>query len=1207
MLHGNQLEALQSLLIEVVTLYPLPALSAEIILVQNNGMKHWLEMSLAKTSALGICAATRIELPSTYLWRIYRAVLCGENIPVQTPFDKHSLTWRLYRLLPTLIGRAEFEPLQRYLSDPKDARRLYQLCNQVADVFDGYQNYRASWLNDWANQSDVLDQDPYLNPLYRKNKALILGKDELWQAQLWREIIEDMGIEMSHMSRASVHERFMQRMDELLVEFARTGQRPKDLPQRVIIFGLSSMSPQMIEAFSKLGQMCQVFMFVQNPCKNYWGNLIDGHVVLKNMQRTRQSVKPGDLHINTNPLLASWGKQGRDYLHLLDDFDNVEQYADRLTKVDVFIDPLENAEGPSQLKHIQSSILNLEPIPTRDNRLTKPASDTSVVFVRAHSAQREVEILHDQMLSWFDYYESIGAPLAYKDVMIMVPDIDTFAPHIKAVFGRFKPTHDRFIPFSISDTTPKEVPVVRALTQLLSTARSKISVLDWIDLFEVDAVSHRFDLTGEDLLRLRALISASGVRWGLDKEHRAAHHLDKSLPGIEQNTWAFGVRRILLGYALEENQSWCETLALPGVRGLDTELVSKLLLWLDAVERLNAVLGRDHTASEWVVIFNDMIQDFFLPCDDAQELLLGKITEPLDEWERICTESRLNEQLPQQVVSEYWLSRLEDIGLQKRFFGGGVQFGTLLPMRSIPFKIIGLLGMNDGDFPRRSSAKDFDLMVKYPKTGDRSRREDDRFLFLEAVLCAREKLYISWQGFSAKDNTVKPPSVLIAQLLDYLKACWVNNAEPVVHPLQPFSEKYFSNDPELFTYDKEWEATRFSFNKPSDQKTPAQSDFRAQQIKGEEFAQKRSINESQITGVIASKVPNPLQIDELYRLMRHPVEVFFRSRLSITFERPAGDASHSEPFALNALELYELENNILTSEDLEQGFKNLALSGRLPISGMAQKYTTQMREKLLAIHKRREHWESQYPRVQAPLNVQVAVGEFSISANFQELRCTSETKAGLQEYLLREFRVGRVIDKFTEKFKFPVGHAVTKLWTMHLVACAQGLRVSSVLIAVDAEVVFKPLAPELAHEILLKLLSVYKIAWERPLPAACKSAWMYVQGELYADFAKQINAAKDKPPSNSAEKSNGKAKTSSPKALKISDPHDLARAKFEPAVMHAGVTVNGERLDSPYLIRAFAGYDDLKDELPTFAHSLYLDMAKAATLCDLGVLVQEKS
>ncbi|HSO44021.1 MAG TPA: exodeoxyribonuclease V subunit gamma, partial [Rhodoferax sp.] len=199
-LHGNRLEDLRDLLSEFLRAQPLPPLTPEVILVQSNGMKHWLEMALADDAALGICAATRLELPSGYLWQVYRTALGAAAVPAHMPFDKSHLLWRLVRLLPVLAaGNPVYAPLQRYLAGDTDGRKLYQLALQVADVFDAYQSYRSDWLADWAAGHDVLrGHDGQPGPL---------ADAHAWQARLWRDLRTDVGPGLADASRASVHAR----------------------------------------------------------------------------------------------------------------------------------------------------------------------------------------------------------------------------------------------------------------------------------------------------------------------------------------------------------------------------------------------------------------------------------------------------------------------------------------------------------------------------------------------------------------------------------------------------------------------------------------------------------------------------------------------------------------------------------------------------------------------------------------------------------------------------------------------------------------------------------------------------------------------------------------------------------------------------------------------------------------------------------------
>jgi exodeoxyribonuclease V gamma subunit len=1079
-LHGNRLEDLRDLLCDFLRAQPLPPLTPEVILVQSNGMKHWLEMALADDSALGICAATRLELPASYLWQVYRSVLGAAAVPAHMPFDKSHMVWRLVRLLPVLAaGNPVYAPLQRYLALDADGRKLYQLALQVADVFDGYQSYRADWLSDWAVGHDVLRG--------HDGQPAVLTEAHAWQAQLWRDLRTDVGPELADASRASVHARFMAALQSQLAHSQATGQRPLGLPPRLVVFGISSLPMQTVEALAQLGEFCQVLMLVQNPCQYYWGDLVAGHDQLRAQLRHRQAARP--LASDSHPLLASWGKQGRDYLHLLDDFDNVARYRQRMHRVDVFVDPAAGSNAPTLLNQLQSGILNLEPAHNAldAKRVLRPKDD-SLRFVSCHSALREVEVLHDQLLAWFD----ADPALSPRDVMVMMPDMAAFAPHIQAVFGRFAAGQLRHIPYSLADTTPRQSPLVQALEQLLSLPTSRVSLADWLGLFEVAAVRQRFGLDEAEVAQLHDWLAQAGVRWGLDAQHRMAWGVPAEVPGLDQNTWAFGLRRLLLGYAVGAGASWGATLPQAALNGLDGAVISALLDWVDAVNEALLELSGSKPPAQWAPLLAKMVERFFLAADDADERLIQRCLAPLELWLQACEAARLETPLPLDVVREFWLSQIEESSLQQRFFGGGVQFGTLMPMRSIPFKVICLLGMNDGDYPRQQAARDFDLMAHSWRAGDRSRREDDRYLFLEALLSARQQLYVSWQGHRATDNSEQPPSVLVAQLLDYLQMGWQGAPEPQRQPLQAFSETYFLQDSPFASYANDWARVH-------EQSTP----------------------QAQDADPPALAAPIALTLAELRQLLRQPVEVFFKSRLRVQLDTLEELEQSEEPFALNGLEQYQAGQQLLDAAELPEALEKLRLSGQLPMAAFGQQLAAELQTKAQVVLDRRGEWTRRYPEPLPAQSIELQVGDISLSGTLDGL-CSGD--AG---WLQLDQRVGAVLEGDKEARTARV-HVVVGSWVQHLAACASAMPLTSVQLGLDGQVIFTPLSQADALRMLQGLVMAYLAAWTRPLPVACKSAWAYLQAQAQA--VRLAATDPDKEPK---------------------DPHEAAQAVFEGA-RHGG-------------------------------------------------------
>ncbi|RTR06890.1 exodeoxyribonuclease V subunit gamma [Halomonas nitroreducens] len=930
-IHSNRLEALRDLAVEWLRNHPLGPLEDEVILVQSNGISQWLKLALAADppEGAGIAAAMDVTLPARYLWQAYRAVLGSDAVPPASPLDKPRLVWRLMRLLPELLNDPTFAPLARFLADDEDLRKRHQLAERLADLFDQYQVYRADWLAAWAEGRDEL--------IDARGQARPLAEDQRWQPALWRRLRDDIGEQGLATSRAWVHTRFLEACRELTPE-----TRPAGLPRRVVVFGISSLPRQTLEALAAVSRVSQVLLCVHNPCRHYWADIIE-HKDLLRAARRRQRHRPGmplalddtQLHLHAQPLIAAWGKQGRDYLRLLDEFDDQDAYralfdAEEL-RIDLFDSPLEQAEAPGLLQQLQDDILELRPPQeTRDAwPAVDPVRDRSLRFHIAHSALREVEILHDQLLAAFD----ADPTLRPRDVLVMVPDIDTYAAAVQAVFGRLAPDDPRHIPFTLSDQTSRHrQPLLVALEALLHLPESRLTVSDLLDLLEVPALRGRFGLDAEALPVLRRWIEGAGIRWGLDAEQRA--RLD--LPGgLTANTWAFGLRRLLLGYAVGDTAEgpWHDIEPFGDIGGLEAALAGPLMDLLDVLETQWRALSEPADVPTWCRRLRELVGECFAAEDEADLATLSRLEELLEDWQETTEDAGLSEALPLSVVREHWLGQLDEANLSQRFLAGAVNVATLMPMRAIPFRHVCLLGMNDGDYPRTQRPLDIDLMGHDYRPGDRSRREDDRYLFLEALLSARDSLVISWVGRSIHDNEPRPPSVLLGQLRDHLAAGWrlathenddgqaLLDALTTEHPLQPFSRSYFSADPRLFTYAQEWRAVHAVKTAPE--------------------------------GVTDGELP-PIELDtalplaRLSGFLKDPVKAFFTTRLGVFLEREALESPDHEPFALDGLDHWQLQQALVEAgrRAVDEGtsptpavhdtLERLEREGRLAMGGFAE-------------------------------------------------------------------------------------------------------------------------------------------------------------------------------------------------------------------------------------------------------------------------------
>ncbi len=1091
--HGNRMQDLRALAVEWMRRHPLEPLENETILVQSNGIAQWLKLALARDpdaedGGCGIAAALQIELPARFLWAAYRTVLGPDSVPNDSPFAKSPLTWRLMRLLPESLERPEFAPLARFLGEDDDLRKRWQLARQLADLYDQYQVYRADWLADWAAGRDRLrdahGRTPELDP------------DQRWQASLWRLILADMDPDQRDHSRAGVHQRFLERVRKL-------EHRPPGLARRIVVFGISSLPSQSLEALQGLARVCQVLLCVHNPCEYFWADIVADKDLLRAAHR-RQAAKPGmpaeltdpEMHLHAHPLLAAWGKQGRDYIRLLDEYDDPERYRALLEALPwQRIDLFEPHPEHRLLGQLQDDIRALRPLSeTREQWApVDPARDCSLRFHAVHSPQREVEVLHDELLDRFQR----DPTLRPRDVIVMVPDVEAYAPHVQAVFGQLDHEDPRFIPFTLSDRSRRrQEPLLIALEKLLDLPDSRFAVSDLLDLLEVPAVRRRFGIEGGGVQSLHAWIEGSGIRWGLDAEQRATLGLPD---GLEQNTWRFGLRRMLLGYAVAGPAGhpgpWAGIEPFDEIGGLDAALAGQLARLLDALSLWWGLLREPVPPGEWVSRLRDLLDAFFAAEEEREQWLLGRLDEALENWETDCAAARLAEALPLTVVRESWLEAVDQPGLSQRFLGGAVNFCTLMPMRAIPFRVVCLLGMNDGDYPRAPIAMDFDLMARDYRPGDRSRREDDRYLFLEALLSAREQLYVSWVGRSVRDNAERPPSVLVNQLRDHIASGWrrrdgdgavLLRGLTVEHPLQPFSRANFPADGHgpLFTYAREWAQYHHA-------PTPGDA----------------------VASPLPEREPDgPLKPEDLGGFLKNPVQSFFNRRLGVHFDEDVPAPVDLEPFGLDGLAQWQLREALVAAalevpgnpsdwpSRMDAALAGLRRAGQLPFVGVGSAVAETLRVEVADLLERYRLLAAEYPVVLD--GSERLFFEYEGVVVEGELTGLRSDRAGGR--CLLQPRPGRVTGN---RRGTPRHDVLVYPWVSHLMANAGGLDLSTWVVGTDALLRLPPLSAERCTAILRELVQGWREGLCRPLPVALQAALAWLQAEA-EDRDPRMEAAK---------------------------------------------------------------------------------------------------
>lgn len=983
--YANQLENQKHLLVRLLEVQPLQDPFAEnVILVQSPGMAQWLQLQLAEH--FSIAANFAFPMPSSFIWKLYKQNIAEIN--EQNPFNKSAMVWRLMRIIPSLLHLPAFSRLNDYLGGTPEQNKLFHLAEKIADLFDQYLVYRPEWINQWQTADWKQMTTSFVQQLSPRFKPIAdnIMNDIGWQVLLWQALVADIQQhypEQQIWHRANLYQTFLEQLQQ--------GYCPKNLPTRIIVFGISAMPPMFLSILSALSQHIDIHLFFNSPSRYYWGDLIDHRY----LEKLKQKIQTGSKEIQTpydetlavgNPLLASWGKLGRDFLYQLTQLEPND--------IEVYNAP----EGGQLLQQLQRQILDLTP--TASAILHYQAGDDSITLHACHSPMREVEVLRDNLLAMFEQ----DPTLTPKDIVVMVADIDRYTPYIQAVFSQYQEEDKRYIPFSISDRKVTESDVlISTFLQLFTLKESRFSSDIVLSILDVPAIRQRFEIDLGELQTIRDWVTQSGIRFGLDKYDQ------EQVPNY--NAWQNGIERMLLGYALKSEAGiWQDAIGFDYSEGLQGKLAGKLAHFFHALQQWQQKASQNLMAEEWRTAILQLIDTLFNAGE--QPMVIALLKQTVHQVIDIINEADYPQTIDAAIIGELLQQKLNEQDNSLHFLLGKLNFCTLLPMRAIPFKVICLLGMNDVDFPRQLPNNSFDLMQYQTQKGDRSRREDDCYLFLEALLSARQKLYISYVGYSIVDNTEYEPSVLVNQLWDYM-ADHLSHPDDLQqlrfsYPMTVFSEHNFLAP--HFSYAQEW--------------LPIAQAQQQQQHPLREFDQTLLQPENGSHQLI-------VELDDLQQFVIAPIKYFFEQRLGVYLNENEQERVESEVFELTALAQYQLKQRLFENEPQNSTleFEKAQREGMLPRAEFAFLQQEELEQSCDLLRQATAQYQQQ-----AADSVMVDV---TFELDGQEVRLQGQIDHNYQQQYV-DWRIGKIRDQ-----------DVLKLWLNHLILSAMGQVTDSRFIGIN--------------------------------------------------------------------------------------------------------------------------------------------------------------
>jgi len=828
---SNRLEVLADRLAHDLAATTADPMALRTVVVSSAETSRWLSMQLADRQ--GLAMGVRYPFLRRVVDELATAMLGGQR-RYSPLFTREAMAWWFFDKLPEFVTHEDFDLVRHYLREGSALRR-FELARRIADLFDQYQVYRPQMLKQW----DIADTEGG------------------WQGVLWRALRSDL---VGQESFVDLHHALGDQDDDSVVA--------SRLPTSLAIFSLNTIPPAFLDVLRKASGHLRIDLYLLTPTDEYWSDL------LTKKQQLKTKIDADD--VRGNPLGISLGKLGRDLLDQL-----INREAQQASE------HFDHPARPTLLGQLQEDLRSLRDRSTEPAKDSVSEDDTSIEIHSCHGPMREVEVLHDYLLGLFQE----DATLKTRDIIVMAPNIDAYAPYISAVFGAPE-SELSHIPYSLADQSARSgFGTADAFLKLLALGLSRFESTRVLGLLETEVFRRCFRLDAGDLEQIRVWIKECGTVWGLDAEHRARLGFGDS----DDFTWARLEATLLDGYALNGEGSRLLNGILPysDLEGDHLDTLERFLSAFDALRYTAQQLRGSRTRSAWAEALRRIL--LRLKADDQLPAVeVRSIRDVLNELEQ-SERSGPSEEITADVITEFLDLRLRETPASGGFLDGRVTFCSMKPMRAIPARVIALLGMNEADFPRQTVRPTFDFISMDPARGDRSLRDDDRYLFLESLLSARDRLFISHVGQSYHDPRTSPPSSVVIELIDYLSHGFVlpksvSERLNIQHRLQAFSRHYFEpGSPRSFSQANAEAAAILT------RKSPKAYELFTTPL-GEPDLDARRLT--------------PTRLCEFFV---NPARQLCEQRLGIRLEREQDGLPTHEPIDLDALASYQLQQTLVES------------------------------------------------------------------------------------------------------------------------------------------------------------------------------------------------------------------------------------------------------------------------------------------------------
>jgi len=706
----------------------------ELVLVSARGMERWLSQRLSHV--LGVCAGVTFRHPRSLIDELTETA--DDDL-----WSPDSMVWPLLEVIDSCLDAPWCAPLAAHLGhfengEEKDLRRgrRYAVARRLAGLFSSYARQRPQLLVNWI-----------------EGRTEDLDHDLQWQPELFRALVAHVDADPPHIRHART--------------IARLQEAATDLPTRLSLFGHSRLSHNEIGLLHALSAHHDLHLWMPHPSDDLWAACKNVHGAIPRRE-DRSHRKVG------HPLLATLGRDLRELQRSLPFPTDTDE---------CLSPPAGSTEHPDTLLGWLQSDIAANAV--HRERRSHNAADRSVQVHSCHGTARQIDVLREVLLGLL----ADDPTLEPRDILVMCPDIEAYAPLIVAGFGLggvmqgAHPAHRLRV--KLADRALTETnPLLTVARQLLVLAGGRATASEVLNLAAAAPIRFRFGFTDDDLDTIGDWVREANIRWGFDRDYRHPYGVD-----FVQNTWQFGIDRVLAGVAMsDDSRAWLDTtLPLDDVSSNRVELAGRLAEYVELLATTVASLSGAAPLRDWLFALSGGINALTEVPDD-------------DLWQRSQVDRELNDVLAQAGTHADIELRLSDVKAlldrhlagrptRANFRTGSLTVATLVPMRSVPHRVVCLVGLDDGVFPRFGAIDGDDVLARDPMTGERDIRSEDRQLLLDAISAATEKLVITYSGADEYSGQRKPPAVPVVELLDALDittATKVRDRVLIEHPLQPF-------------------------------------------------------------------------------------------------------------------------------------------------------------------------------------------------------------------------------------------------------------------------------------------------------------------------------------------------------------------------------------------------------------------------------------